>query len=115
MEDIKLLGFSRTTSAFNYVFEGEIPAGETIYVKLPAVSANKRGIHDIGWASDAELDEVGVPKIRLWGTLAKNHKDKNAIWQEINPNDEINKCTSVIKIENLDTKACRIEMRAIFN
>jgi hypothetical protein len=115
MEDIKLLGFSRTTSAFNYVFEGEIPAGETIYVKLPAVSANKRGINDIGWASDAELDDDGAPKIKLWGTLAHSITDGNAIWQEIRQHDEINKCTSVIKVTNIGDKTYRIEMRAIFN
>ena len=113
---MKLLQFERTTNAFNFVFEYDIPAEETIYVKLPSVSANKRGINDIGWAaSGAEVDEVGVPKIKLYGTLASNYKDKKAIWQEIRANDEINKCTSVIKIENRGNKSCHLEMRAIFN
>ena len=111
---MKLFKFENTTNAFNYVFAYDIPAKTTICVKLPVVSANKRGINDIGWASDAKLDEVGVPKIKLYGTLAKDYRDANAIWQEIGAGDEINKCTSFIKIENTG-EACRIEMRAIFN
>lgn len=113
---MNLMSFDRTTNAFNFVFEYDIPANTTIYVKLPAVSANKRGINDIAWAaSGAELDESGVPKLALYGTLARNPQDKRAIWQEIRANDEINKCTSVIKIKNYGDTACRIEMRAIFN
>ena len=112
---MKLFKFENTTNAFNYVFAYDIPAKTTICVKLPVVSANKRGINDIGWASDAGLDEYDVPKIKLSGTLAKNPKDKNAIWQEIQANDEINKCVSALKIKNLDSKPIRIEIRAIFN
>jgi hypothetical protein len=111
---MKLLEFERTTNAFNFVFEYDLSAEETVIVKLPPVSANKRGINDIGWLSDADADENGVPKITLYGTLAKNPKSEKALWQEIRVNDEINKCTSAIKIENKGN-ACRIEMRAIFN
>ena len=111
---MKLFKFEQTTNAFNYVFAYDIPAKTTICVKLPVVSANKRGINDIGWASDAKLDEVGVPQIKLYGTFAKDYRDVNAIWQEIGAGDEINKCTSFIKIENTG-ETCRIEMRAIFN
>ena len=73
---------------------------------MPAVSANKRGINDIGWASDGN--------VKLYGTLAKNPKNPNAIWQEIEGNQEINKTISALKIVNKGN-ACRIEMRAIFN
>lgn len=112
---MKWYEFDRTTNAFNFVFEQTIAANDEICVKMPAVSANKRGINDIGWASDAELDEYDVPKIKLSGTLARNPKDQKAIWQEIQANDEINKCVSALKIENLDNKPVRIEIRAIFN
>ena len=111
---MKLFEFERTTNAFNFVFEKNLEANEVIIVKMPPVSANKRGINDIGWISSAELDELGVPKIKLYGTLAKNPKQDGILWQEIRENDEINKCASAIKIVNGD-KPCRIEMRAIYN
>lgn len=103
---MQLLEFDRTTNAFNFVFEKDLKANETVIVKMPAVSANKRGINDIGWISDGD--------ITLYGTLARNPKSENALWQEIRVNDEVNKVTSAIKIVN-NGDACRIEMRAIFN
>ena len=106
-EGIKVLEFERSTSsAFNYVFEKEIKAFETIIVKMPAVSANKRGINDIGWVSNGD--------VTLYGTLSKDANSKNALWQEIGENQEINKVTSAIKIVN-NGDACRVIIRAIFN
>lgn len=103
---MELLEFDRTgTTGFNFVFEKDLKANETIIVKMPAISANKRGINDIGWLSDGD--------ITLYGTLAKNPKSDKALWQEIRVNDEVNKVTSAIKIVN-NGDACRIEMRAIF-
>ncbi len=114
---VKLLEFERTTNAFNFVFEKDLKAGETVIVKLPVVSANKRGINDIGWMSDCEVDvdEEGntLPKLKLYGTLARNPKSEKALWQEIRVNDEVNKVTSALAIVN-NGDACRIEMRAIF-
>lgn len=104
-----LLEFDRTTNAFNFVFEKDLEANETVIVKMPVVSANKRGINDIGWLCSAEEGQV-----KLYGTLARNPKSEKALWQEIRVNDEINKVTSAIKIENKGG-ACRIEMRALFN
>lgn len=101
-----LLEFERTGNAFNFVFEKDLKAGETVVVKLPVVSANKRGINDIGWLSDGD--------VTLYGTLARNPKSDKALWQEIRVNDEVNKVTSALKIVN-NGGACRIEMRAIFN
>jgi hypothetical protein len=102
------------------VFRQEIGANETIIVRMPPVSANKRGINDIGWISDAGLDESipehPQPKIRLYGTLAENLRDGKSLVQEIRENDEVNKTVSAIIIRNTsDTNACTIEMRAIFN
>jgi hypothetical protein len=103
---MQLLEFERTTNAFNFVFEKDLAENETVIVKMPSVSANKRGINDIGWLSDGT--------VTLYGTLARNPKSEKALWQEIRENDEINKVTSAIKIIN-NGAACRIEMRAIFN
>jgi hypothetical protein len=118
LSNIKLLDFQRTTNAFNFVYRKDLAENETIIVKMPAVSANKRGINDIGWISDAEVevDEDGNynPKIRLYGTLAENPRDGEALVQEIRVNDEVNKTTSAIIVKNTGG-ACRIEMRAIFN
>lgn len=103
---MQLYEFDRTgTTGFNFVFEKDLEANETVIVKMPAVSANKRGINDIGWLSDGD--------ITLYGTLARNPKSEKALWQEIRVNDEVNKVTNAIKIVN-NGGACRIEMRAIF-
>lgn len=98
--------FENTSNAFNYAFEKNLAAGEEVIVRMPRVSANKRGVNDIGWLSDGD--------VKLYGTLAQNPKAENALWQEIGINDDINKVTSAIKIENKGI-ACRIEMRVILN
>lgn len=103
---MELLEFERTTNAFNFVFERNLKAGEEVIVKMPAVSANKRGINDIGWASNGN--------VTIEGTLSKNPKNPDALWQEIRDFDEVNKVTSALKIKN-NGDACRIEIRAIFN
>lgn len=104
---MKLYEFDRTgTTGFNFVFEKDLEANETVIVKMPAISANKRGINDIGWLSDGD--------VTLYGTLAKNPISENALWQEIRVYDEVNKTTAAIKIKN-NGGACRIEMRAILN
>lgn len=103
---MQVFEFDRTgTTGFNFVFEKDLAANETVIVKMPPVSANKRGINDIGWLSNGN--------ITLYGTLAQNPKSEKALWQAIRENDEINKVTSAIKIVN-NGDACRIEMRAIF-
>jgi hypothetical protein len=106
MSSIPLLQFERTTNAFNFVFERDLKAGEMVIVKMPTVSANKRGVNDIGWITNGN--------VRLSGTFAKDPKSDKALWQQINDNDEVNKTTAALKIENMGG-ACRIEMRAIFN
>lgn len=109
--EVKVYEFRRTTNAFNYVFERRIASGEEIIVKIPSVSANKRGINDIGWISDAEEN-----KLRISGTFAENPKDDDALWMEIAGNSEINKTTAALKIYYFgDKPSCKIEIRAIFN
>jgi hypothetical protein len=123
LPNVKLFEFQRTTNAFNFVFRKEIGAKEAIIVKMPPVSANKRGINDIGWIGCAVPDENGNvpdeaenPIIRIYGTLAENLRDGESLIQEIQENDEVNKTVSAIIVRNLsETHACTIEMRAIFN
>lgn len=109
---MQIYEFDRSgTTGFNFVFEKDIEAGTpdnptVIIVKMPPISANKRGVNDIGWMSNGN--------VTLYGTLAKDPKNPKALWQEIRENDEVNKVTAAIKIENKGD-ACRIEMRAILN
>lgn len=98
--------FKRTTNGFNYIYEKNLAAGETVIVKMPAVSSNKRGINDIGWQADGDLT--------LYGTLSSNPQSENALWQEIRDNDEVNKTVSAVKIVNGSTP-CNIVIRAILN
>ena len=106
-QNIKLYDFERTTSAFNFVFEKDLEPGEKIYVRMPPVSSNKRGINDIGWIASGDVS--------LRGTLSRDPKNQNALWQDIKPYAEINKVTAFIEITNNDNKTARIEMRALFN
>ena len=118
VSNIKLLEFERTTNAFNFVFEKDLAANETVIVKMPVVSANKRGVNDIGWLTDCDVavdaDGNETPKLKMYGMLNKNPKNPNALCQEIRVNDEVNKVTSALVIVN-NGGACRIEIRALFN
>ena len=102
---MKLLEFNRTTNAFNFVFEKVLEANETVMVKMPAVSANKRGINDIGWQTDGD--------VTLYGTLSSKPTSETALWQIIEDNDDVNKTVSAIKIVN-NAGACNIAIRVIF-
>lgn len=117
ISDVKLYEFDRNTTGFNFTFAKNLAEKEVIIVKMPPVSANKRGINDIGWLSDAEVetDDAGnkIPKLKLYGTLAKNPKDGASLVQEIRVNDDVNKTVSALIVVNKG-KACRIEIRAIF-
>ena len=100
--------FTRTTNAFNYVFEKVIGAGDTVILKMPPVSANKRGVGDIGWM--AEKDTIAI-----FGTLAAKPEREEVLWQELLPNDLLNKTISAIKIENHGDEDCRVCIRTILN
>ena len=101
-----MLEFNRTTSGFNFVFEKRLAADETVIVKMPSVSPNKKGINDIGWQSDGD--------VTLYGTLSSNVTSDAALWQEIKESDEVNKTISAIKIVN-GSSACNIVVRVILN
>lgn len=95
-----------STNGFNYVFEKHLEPHTVIYVKLPTISANKRGINDIAWM----VDDEGCS---LAGTIAKNPFETE-LWQPIQQNHEINKVTSVIRITSGDNP-CNVAIRAILN
>ncbi len=99
--------FERTTDGFNYVFEGVIPAGETVFLKMPVVSANKRGVNDIGWQCDGD-------DVKIYGTLSQR-PEKTLMWSEIKKNYVVNKTVSAIKVINNDEVDCNICMRVILN
>ena len=101
-----MLDFTRTTNAFNYIFERDLAANEEVILKMPVVSPNKRGINDIGWQSDGD--------VKLYGTLSSNPEGEGTMWQEILPDDEVNKTVFAIKIVN-GSSACKIAIRAILN
>lgn len=109
---MKVYEFRKSTaSGFCYVFDKHLKPGDEIIVKMPAISANKRSVNDIGWISNAERE-----KLQISGTFAEDPKSKDALWMEINENDEINKTTAALKIYYFGEKTdCRIEIRAILN
>ena len=96
--------FERVTNAFNFVYEKELAANETVIVAMPPVSPNKRGVNDIGWQTDGD--------VTLYGTLSSEPESEKALWQEIKDSDEVNKTVSAIKIVN-NGAACNIAIRAI--
>lgn len=98
--------FERLTNGFNFIFERELKANETVILQMPAVSANKRSINDIGWQTNGD--------VTFFGTLSRKPKSANALWQPIEENVEVNKAVSAIKIVN-HGGACRVVVRAILN
>ena len=97
--------FRKVTNGFNFVYEKELAANETVIVEMPVVSSNKRGINDIGWQTDGD--------VILYGTLSSRPESDQALWQAINERDEVNKTVSAIKIVNSGS-ACNIAIRALF-
>lgn len=94
----------RESNGFNFVYEKELEANETVILDMPAVSPNKRSVNDIGWQTDGD--------VTLYGTLSSDPESEKALWQEIKESDEVNKTVSAIKIVN-GGSACSIVIRAI--
>lgn len=98
--------FKKENNGFNYRYKRKLQPGETVIVRMPAVSSNKRGVNDIGWQSDGD--------VTLFGTLSTPVDAKDAMWQEIGDAAEINKTVSGIKIvNNSATDSCTVYIRAI--
>lgn len=96
--------FKKTGNAFNFVYENELMANETVILKMPTVSPNKRGINDIGWQTDGDIS--------LYGTLSSRPESDDALWQEIKESEEINKTVSAVKVLN-NGDACKVVIRVI--
>lgn len=93
---------------FSYFYERELAQNESVIVKMPTVSPNKRGINDIGWQTNGTA-------VTLYGTLCRNPgSNPDVIWQEIEPLDEINKTVTALKIVNSGAK-CKVWIRTILN
>lgn len=99
--------FKNTTNAFSYTYERTLAAGETVFLKMPPVSPNKRGINDVGW--------LATDNIELSATLQDNPTAEGTMWQQILTDDEINKTVKIIKIVNTGTESGKVVIRAIFN
>ena len=99
--------FKRSTKdGFIYVFEKELAPGEVLLLKMPPISANKRGYNDIGWQATGNVD--------LYGTLETKPDVNSKLWQKIEPYDEVNKTISFLKIVN-GSEASKIVIRALLN
>ena len=96
--------FKNVERGFNFVYEKELAANETVIVEMPPVTPNKRGVNDIGWQTDGD--------VTLYGTLSSNPESEKALWQKIKDSDEVNKTVAAIKIVN-NGAACNIAIRAI--
>ena len=99
--------FYRVNNAFMYNYKRTLIPGEVVFLKMPSVSPNARGVNDVGFAY-----ETGI---KLSATLHDKPEDDAAIWQEIQPHDEINKTVSYIKIENTGEKDAKVNIRALLN
>lgn len=99
--------FRKVTNAFNFVYEKELSANETVILVMPPVSPNKRGVNDIGWQTDGD--------VTLYGTISSSPESENTLWQEIRPYDEVNKTVSYIKIVNNSQTTARINIRVVLN
>ena len=105
---MKIEYFRNTTHhAFGYTYERELAAKEEVILKMPPITPNKRGINDIGFAYEGD--------VVLSGTLSAEPLSDDAVWQIIQPFDEITKPVSYIKNTNQGDTAAKINIRAILN
>lgn len=90
----KIEEFRKTDgTGFRYFFEKELKANEIIYIKMPPVTSNKRGINDIGWQSDTDVTIYATLKQYL-----KENEEDTVLWTEISNNSDINKTVTYLKV-----------------
>ena len=100
--------FKKSLNGFSYTYEKELAANETVIIKMPPISPNKRGVNDIGWQTEGD-------QVELFGTLSADPESANAIWQKIIERDEINKTVSGLKVVNSGLTAGKVIIRVILN
>ncbi|MCH5213196.1 MAG: hypothetical protein J1G06_09280 [Oscillospiraceae bacterium] len=108
-------GFICNTSGngFRYHYErnkhsryGTLKPGEEAIVIMPQISANKRGINDIGWQTDG----AGVV---LYGTFSPNPESDDAMWSKINNGAAVNKTVTALKFINNGSVECNVSAKVI--
>ncbi len=106
MSNYRLDDFTRILDGygFNFVYERKIPAGETVILRMPLVSANKRSRSDIGYT----VDDCVI----IYGTVAANFADTDK-WVQIIDNGDINATVSALKLENTGNEAAAVLVRVI--
>ncbi len=106
--NIKTEEFRRADNlGFAYVYTKTLEPGDEIYLKMPRVTPNKRGVNDIGYMMDAG--------ITLSATFAEDLRSDDTLWQDIGPYYSINKTVSFLKIQNSGNTPGKINIRAILN
>ena len=111
--EYKIKQFSKSHGdmyGFNYCYEDEIPAGTSVILKLPLVTANKRSVNDIGWMVQCGDDDADSVFVKV--TLSSN-VNEDSIWQDLIPGEDINKTISGIMITNNGSKPCKAVIRVI--
>lgn len=103
---MKLDKFVREGEGFQYRFEKKLRPNEEVYLKMPPISSNKRGVNDIGWQSDED--------VTLYVTLTNDCSKSNVLWTEVKSEHEINKTSTYIRIVS-GSLGGRVVIRAILN
>ena len=91
MATIKKKFIHTDNTGFNYHWQGDVDGGDTVLLRFPPVTANKRGVNDIAWQIEGEA--------KLFATASPDPLGEDAIWQEIHDYEDINKCASAVKVE----------------
>ena len=107
----KFKKFKPDLHGFNYYYEGTVEGGDTVILEIPAVTANKRSVNDIGWMYWCEND-TDADKIVVSGTLSER-PDTTDMWQKLVAGEDANKTMSGIKIENNSANPCKVCVRVI--
>lgn len=100
-----MLNLSRKNTAYDYTADIELEAGATEYIEIPRVSANKKGVNDIGWQSDDD--------IVLYGTISSNYASTDTLWNEIRDGEEVNRTIRYIKAVNTGERSQHLYIRVI--
>lgn len=93
-------------TGFNYYYKDDVADGDTVVLRFPPVTANKRGVNDIGWQIDGDAT--------LWATASPDPFAADAIWQEIEDRTDINKCATGVKLIGQGGKS-HVIIRIILN
>ena len=97
--------FRRDTNGFAFFYDGVVRPGELMLLDMPPRTSNRRGVNDIGFCYE--------DGITLYATLSQKPDDENAVWQKIEPNDEVNKTVNWIAAVNSKDVDKRVNINVI--